>query len=253
MRQAEAMRPCVLIPHYNHAGQIGPVLQALRALELPLLIVDDGSDAAQWAALQALVADQPRCELIRQLPNRGKGAAVLHGLECAAERGYSHAVQIDADGQHRCADIPRLLEVARHQPAALVCGAPEYDASVPAVRLHGRKISRFWASVETWSRDIEDALCGFRVYPVPAIRAIAKESQLGLGMEFDTEILVRAHWAGIALVFVPTAVTYPATGLSHFRLWRDNVRISAMHTRLLFGMLRRLPLLVRRALAPRAA
>ena len=91
-------------------------------------------------------------------------------------------------------------------------------------------------------------MCGFRVYPVGAVLAALDGRRPGPGMEFDAEALVRAHWAGIPLVFVPTAVTYPEGGVSHFRMVRDNVRIAAMHTRLFFGMLLRLPaLLARRA------
>ncbi|MEQ1801099.1 MAG: glycosyltransferase family 2 protein [Gammaproteobacteria bacterium] len=234
----------MLIPHFNHARQIRPVIDALGKLGLPVIVVDDGSGAESLALLREAVAGLPWLYLHREPENRGKGAAVMCGLRIAASRGFSHAVQVDADGQHRIADIPLLLGVAREHPEALVSGFPVYDETVPGARLHGRKISLFWTRLETWSGDIKDAMCGFRVYPVVPLNALLARERPGSGMEFDAEVLVRAHWAGIPLRFTPTAVTYPADGLSHFRMVRDNVRISRMHTRLFFGMLWRIPAII---------
>ena len=225
------------------------MLAALVALDLPVIVVDDGSSRASVAALQSIVQGLPGVSLHRSPANEGKGAAVLRGLGIAREDRYTHAVQVDADGQHRIADILPMLELAREHEAALVSGLPVYDASVPGARLHGRKISVFWAQVHTWSRDIVDPMCGFRVYPVDATLELAGTRRTGRGMEFDIEIMVRAHWAGVRIIFVPTPVTYPADGVSHFRMVRDNVRISAMHTRLFFGMLWRSPALLRRLAA----
>lgn len=222
------------------------MIAALEPLGLPLIVVDDGSPPESFAQLQAGVAKLPWVDLHRHPQNLGKGAAVLTGLRVAGARGFSHAVQIDADGQHRITDIPVMLEQARADPAALVSGCPVYDKSVPASRLHGRKISLFWTRVETWSHDIEDSMCGFRIYPVARILGMVADGLPGAGMEFDAEVLVRAHWAGIRLVFIPTPVTYPPGNISHFRMFRDNVRISAMHTRLFCGMLRRVPSLLGR-------
>jgi glycosyltransferase involved in cell wall biosynthesis len=241
---SEGVRPCLLVPHYNHDAQLVPALDRLLRFGLPLIVVDDGSSASSFAALETAVRDWPSILLDRQPANRGKGSAVMRGLRLAASHGYTHALQIDADGQHRAEDIPALIAEARAHPGALVSGAPVYDATVPGARLHGRKISLFWTRLETWSRDILDPMCGFRVYPVDALVALVREREPGPGMEFDAEILVRAHWGGIPLRFVPTAVTYPPGGLSHFRMVRDNVRISVMHTRLFFGMVRRAPRLL---------
>ena len=240
------MRPCVIIPHYRHERQIGGVLSALEPLGIPTIVVDDGSPPASVEVLRALLASLPHATLSLAATNQGKGAAVLRGLAMARSLGYSHAVQVDADGQHRIGDIPAMLELARARPDALVSGLPQYDTSAPGVRLHGRKISVFWTWIHTWSRDIIDPMCGFRVYPVAATLALAEAYPPGLGMEFDIEIMVRSHWAGMPVLFVPTPVAYPPGGISHFRMFRDNVRISLMHTRLFFGMLRRSAILLRR-------
>jgi len=247
------VRPCIVVPHYDHASQILPVLDGLERLGLPVIVVDDGSPAPAFAALQAAVAGREGVTVERSVSNRGKGHAVMRGLRLADARGFTHAVQIDADAQHRPEDIPTLLAVAAREPSALVSGAPLYDATVPGARLHGRKISLFWARLETLSCEIADPMCGFRVYPLAGMLALARGREPGDGMEFDAEVLVRARWSGMPLRFVPTPVTYPPGGRSHFRMIRDNVRISLMHTRLFLGMLWRLPRLVAARLRAGAA
>jgi glycosyltransferase involved in cell wall biosynthesis len=222
------------------------VLTGLEAVALPVIVIDDGSPAACLAALEAELARCPWATLVRLPLNSGKGGAMMAGLRVARERGYTHAVQIDADGQHRVADVPAMLKIAAHDPTALVSGTPVFDATVPGSRRHGRKVSLFWSRLATLSTDIEDAMCGFRVYPLEAMARVLAAQLPGRGMEFDAEILVRAHWAGIPLRFMPTPVIYPVGGRSHFRLVRDNVRISLMHTRLILEMLPRLPRLIAR-------
>ncbi|MDU7097266.1 MAG: glycosyltransferase [Enterobacter sp.] len=176
-------RPCVLIPCYNHGAMIASVLSRLAPFGLPCLVVDDGSDAVTRRELERLAAEQPQMTLVRLAQNAGKGAAVIRGLEECARTGYTHAVQVDADGQHAIEDIPKL----------------------------------------------------------------AAREPLGKRMDFDTEVMVRLYWQGNTSVFLPTRVTYPQDGLSHFDALKDNVRISLMHTRLFFGMLPRMPgLLFRR-------
>jgi len=206
-------------------------------------VVNDGGDAADTAFLRSLQRTDSVI-LCEQFPNRGKGAAVLIGLRHAAAQGYSHCVQIDADGQHSTDDIPKLLMHAEQKPSALITGVPEYDASVPRHRLYARYITHFWVWVETLSFSIRDSMCGFRVYPLAATLALADQITLGRRMDFDTEVMVRLYWRGLEVVSVPTRVTYPRDGISNFRLWRDNRMITVMHTRLVCGMLVRLPVLL---------
>jgi hypothetical protein len=138
----------------------------------------------------------------------------------------------DADGQHAVEDVPRLLEAARADPRALVLGQPFFDDSAPNVRRRARLISRFWTDIETCGRVIEDPLCGFRVYP---IEAALRSGARGNRMDFDPEIAVRMSWLGCPVVNVRTRVRYLSAeegGVSHFRMFRDNVLISWCHTRL---------------------
>ncbi len=239
----------VVIPVYNHGATAVRMVQSVRALGLPCIVVDDGSDA-QCAALLDAVAAPPQVELVRLPVNQGKGGAVMAGLRAALRQGRTHALQIDADGQHDVRDIPLFLDLARRHPAAVICGQPVYDAQVPRSRLIARYATHVWVWINTLSLDIRDSMCGFRVYPLPAVVALIDGARLGQRMNFDPEVLVRLHWRGVAIVNQPTRVTYPQDGVSHFRLWHDNLLISWMHTRLFCGMLLRLPLLLWRKLGP---
>lgn len=241
------IKPCVVIPVYNHEAAVAGVVSQVLAQKLPCILVDDGSSPACASVLDTLAAATPdQITLIRHKLNRGKGAAVLSAVRCAAETGYSHAVQIDADGQHKVSDVPRFLELATAHPQALIVGCPEYDGSAPFVRYCARYLTHVWVSINTLSRHIKDSMCGFRVYPLPAVIELDRRCKLGARMNFDIEVLVRLYWAGVEIVNLPTAVTYPSDGLSHFRGWLDNVLISRMHATLFFGMLRRLPSLIAR-------
>lgn len=231
------MNPCLLIPCYNHAGPLAAVLARLAEFELPCLLVDDGSEPVAAAALDALAAQYPWVSLLRHSHNQGKGGAVMTGLRRAHELGFSHALQVDADGQHDLTDLPALLAEARQHPAALVSGRPLYDDSVPKGRLYGRYITHVWVWIETLSFAIKDSMCGFRVYPLASTCALLERVALGRRMDFDTEVMVRLHWAGVPMRFVPTRVIYPVDGRSHFRLFRDNLDISWMHTRLVCRLL----------------
>jgi glycosyltransferase involved in cell wall biosynthesis len=236
------MNIVVLIPVYNHERAIGAVVSQVRALGLPVLLVDDGSDATCAQVLVALAKD-PSVVLVRRDANGGKGAAVVTGLREAQRLGFSHAVQVDADGQHTVADVPRLVAESTAQPAAFVTGAPQFDASVPKGRLYGRYLTHIWVWINTLSFAVRDSMCGFRVYPIAKTLQVLG-SYWGKRMDFDPEVAVRLVWAGTPVVNVPTQVQYPSDGVSHFQVFSDNVRISLMHARLFFGMLLRLPRLL---------
>ncbi|HCM5084037.1 TPA: glycosyltransferase family 2 protein [Klebsiella aerogenes] len=245
-----AFSPCVLIPCYNHGAMMPRVLARLQPFGLPCIVVDDGSDSSTRQQLERLAAETANLTLIRLPQNAGKGAAVIRGLQAAAQSGFSHAVQVDADGQHAIEDIPQLLALAQAHPEALISGQPIYDDSIPRSRLYGRWITHVWVWIETLSLQLKDSMCGFRVYPVTPTLQLAQRVSLGQRMDFDTEVMVRLYWQGNTSYFVPTRVTYPPDGLSHFDAIKDNCRISLMHTRLFLGMLPRIPSLLFRRASP---
>jgi glycosyltransferase involved in cell wall biosynthesis len=242
-----AFKPCVVVPVYDHEGAIGETVAGLKRFGIPCYLVDDGSHAAGASQLDQIArAEQGWVTLLRHPENRGKGAAVHTGCAAAFAAGHSHAVQVDADGQHDLNDLPKLLSLAQDNPAAVVTGIPIYDDSVPKSRLYGRYLTHVWVWINTLSLEIRDSMCGFRVYPLAAAIALWNSSYIGRRMDFDTEILVKLWWRGVPLKQVPTRVTYPRDGVSHFDLFWDNVRLSGMQTRLACGMLLRFPLLLLR-------
>ena len=244
------MKLCAVIPVYNHGQTVGAVVAALRANDLPCVLVDDGSDAACAVVLAALASpESPVVELLRLAQNQGKGGAMQAGLKRAAALGYSHALQIDADLQHDISDIPTFIDAAIQHPETLICGCPRYDESVSKGRYYGRYATHIWVWINTLSLEIRDSMCGFRVYPLAPVVALLEQVQIGRRMDFDVEILVRLHWRGLRIFSLPTKVRYPADGVSHFKLVRDNVLISWMHTKLFFGMLVRAPILLARKLS----
>ena len=240
--------PCFLVPIYNHWRTIRGLVERLVVHGLPLFVVDDGSSIETQNELAALAKNFPLVRLHRLSQNGGKGAAVMHGMREALLAGFSHALQIDADGQHDTNDVPRFFALGAANPDALICGQPAYDASVPKGRLYGRYVTHFWVCVETLSLSITDSMCGFRLYPLVATCALINKVQIPTRMEFDIEVMVRLVWAGLTLKTVDTRVIYPEGGISHFDMLRDNLCISKMHTRLCFGMLLRLPMLLSRKL-----
>jgi len=245
------IRPCIVVPVYDHGAGAVALLERLAPLGLPVVLVNDGSAPDCTALLRAVAARYDGALLLEHGENRGKGSAVLTGLRAAWVRGFSHALQIDADGQHDAADAPRFLALAASHPEALIIGRPVFDRSVPRGRLLARYLTHVWVWIETLSLAIPDSMCGFRIYPLKSVIAIADRVGLGRRMDFDPEIAVRLYWEGVPVLPLATRVIYPEGGRSHFRIWQDNWLISCMHTRLFFGMLRRAPrLLLRRGVSP---
>ena len=238
--------PCILIPIYNNKDTIRDVLNSLEYLKLRCLIVDDGSDEPTRQVLRRIDEEMPWVSVIQRPSNGGKGAAMHTGFHTAAEHEYTHAVQIDADGQHNASDVPKFLEQARGAPDALILGKPVFDDNAPAARRYGRLVTTFWVYIETWSADIKDALCGYRCYPLGPVLQLYRETKIGAGMVFDTEIAVRLFWNDVRMINVETKVDYTKGGISHFKYLEDNLRISRLHTELFFGMLLRIPGLVSR-------
>lgn len=243
MPEQALFKPCAVIPVYNHEHALPVVVEQLRLAHLPVILVDDGSSAS-CAAVIDHQASLSGVSCVRLAENQGKGGAVMTGLRYALEQGFSHAIQIDADGQHDLAPLEDFLEAARLAPEQMICGYPQYDESVPRGRLYGRYLTHVWVWINTLSLSIRDSMCGFRVYPLPATVALINSEKLGRRMDFDIEILVRLYWREQPMQWFPVAVHYPLDGVSHFQAWQDNLRISGMHTRLFFGMLRRLPKLL---------
>jgi len=212
----------------------------------------DGSTDGSTKRLQAMAAQDAGLRVIVLPHNQGKGAAILHGLEQAAAAGFSHVLTMDSDGQHPPDRIPAFMVESSRQPTAMILGVPVFDASAPGLRVKGRRISNWWANLETLWAGIGDSLFGFRVYPVEALRQVMHQQSWMRHFDFDPEAVVRLVWRGVRPVNLPAPVCYynaAEGGVSHFHYVRDNLLLTWMHTRLFFGFVLRLPvLLYRRAL-----
>lgn len=237
-------KPCVIIPVYNHHQHIHAVIDGLGQ-DLPGLIIDDGSSSPCREILQDIARNRPWIERIRLERNQGKGIAVTTGLRYAHQQGFSHALQIDADGQHDINDLPRFLARARSHPQAVIAGVRRYD-EMPPKRRYGRMITDLWVWINTLSPAIKDSMCGYRLYPLAETMALLSGTEVGRRMDFDTDILVRLCWRGVAIEQLETRIHYHHDSISHFDLLKDNLRISRMHARLFLGMLVRLPTLMAR-------
>ncbi len=246
------MKLCLVVPHYDHLTQFSRLLPSLQDTGLPIVIVDDASPAAVVAELERLLEDSgSEFTLVRHEENQGKGGAVTTGLASAFEAGYTHALQIDADGQHDVAYFDDLRSLSEAHPDAIICGEPVFDETISKLRYYGRYLTHALVWLETLSTEIRDAMCGFRVYPTASVVALIRKKAPGPRMAFDPELLVRASWAGIPVLYTPVKVRYPEGGASHFHYLRDNAIISWMHTRLIVGMLLRLPMLLWRRVESR--
>jgi polyprenyl-phospho-N-acetylgalactosaminyl synthase len=229
-------RFCGLVPTFDNPRTVRSVVERLRAHVADIVVVDDGSGTAGEAACAELARDG--LAVVHRVPrNRGKGAALKAGFALAQQRGFTHALQVDADGQHDLAQAPAFLQAATATPEALVLAYPVYDHTAPAVRLALRKLTRFWVDVEVGRKGlIRDALIGFRVYPLASTLRVGAR---GNRMEYEVEIAVRMARAGVPILNLPVGVRYLARdegGVSHFRPFADNLRLSWMHARICTAM-----------------
>lgn len=240
------MQYCFVIPNYNHTEHLATQIATLAKHGLAIIMVNDGSDLQVKSDLEALTAQEPLLTLLHHKTNQGKGGAVQTGLTYALAEGFDYAIQVDADGQHCLDDIPALIALSQQFPHSVISGKPVYDDSIPKLRYLARYITHFWVIIETLSTSLKDTMCGFRVYPLKPSVALLDNVAIGKRMDFDIEILVRLYWQGTNTQFIETNVIYPQNGVSHFKAFEDNARISWMHTKLCFGMLRRLPILIAR-------
>ena len=223
-----------LVPFYNHPQNIKALIAALKTYELPVVVVDDGSDEAS----KQILAELERTEgilLLTRAQNGGKGIAMKDGFKFALECGFSHVLQIDADFQHDAALIGEFLRESEAHPQSIVCANPIYGDDAPKSRVYGRKITNFWVAINTLSLGIKDAMCGFRVYPLEQLKKAAAKSKTNR-MEFDIEILVNAARQGVDMRWIDTYVRYEKGGVSHFKMVRDNALISLMHAKCFFSL-----------------
>lgn len=248
------MKACVLIPSYNSGPLLRQTLTGVLAVWDDVFVVIDGSTDGSDENLEDLAnGSDARLRVHRMPVNRGKGSAVLEGITLAAEEGFTHALAMDADGQHPSDYIARFMETSKKYPEAMILGEPIFEDSAPALRVQGRKISNGWANLETCWWGIHDSLFGMRLYPIAPLKKVFSETWFARRFDFDPEVAVRLCWKGVPVANIPTPVKYLTAsegGISQFRYLRDNALLTFMHFRLLIGFLLRLPVLLLRKKNP---
>ena len=241
----------VLIPSYNPGERVYETVQAARRSWNPVWVVVDASTDGTAEGLRKRARADPGLKVIVLPRNGGKGAAVLHGIELAREAGFTHVLTMDSDGQHPAEMIGEFMAASAAEPSCMVLGVPVFDSSAPNLRVRGRRVSNWWANLETLWMGIGDSLFGFRVYPIAPLRKVMRTQLWMRRFDFDPEAVVRMCWLGVRPLNRPAPVRYfhpEEGGVSHFNYLRDNVLLTSMHLRLFTAFIIRLPfLMVRRA------
>jgi len=238
----------VLIPSYNTGPLLAKTVREVLQHWQPVWVVIDGSKDHSDSLLTPLQADYPDgLRVIRLEQNVGKGAAILEGIKCAQQEGYTHVLTMDADYQHPAESIESFMKSSNQRPEAMIFGEPLFDATAPAIRVQGRRISNGFANLETLGWGIQDSLFGMRVYPIRLLRQVMESTRWARRFDFEPEVAVRLAWLGVPVINLATPVRYLSKqegGVSQFSYLRDNTLLTWMHMRLLLGFLLRLPLLL---------
>ena len=237
-----SFRPVVIAPSYNNARTLADVLTRIAALDLPIILVNDGCTDATNHVFAAWERQNPMVDarMIRHRHNRGKAAALRTGFAAAMDEGYSHAITIDTDGQHDPERIADLLEVSREEPLAYVLGVRDVrHADYPARSRLGRRLSNLLIRIESGLK-VSDSQCGLRIYPLDLIRTVhCRAGRFG----YESEMITRAAWAGCPIREVPVNTRYlpPGQRVSHFNPWLDTSLGIVMHLRLVLREMSPLP------------
>lgn len=239
----------VILPAYNTGPRLRDVVTEVLRHWQPVLVVVDGSTDGSELPVVEMAKDEPGLTVLRMPRNCGKGAAVLAGAREAQARGFTHALVMDADGQHPAGSIAAFMAASIGRPDALVLGRPIFPPNIPAERLHGRKLSVGLVRFELMGPAVDDPLFGFRVYPLAPLLEVLGPRRGGRRYDFDTEAAVRLVWSGVPPLNLAAPVKYFSRaegGVSHFHYLRDNATFVWMHTRLITELLlRRWPALRR--------
>jgi glycosyltransferase involved in cell wall biosynthesis len=225
----ERLKVCIVVPTYNNAKTLAPLLENLQKLNTYVIVVNDGSTDET----QNIIDQFKGIHSISYSRNEGKGIALRRGFRAAVSQGYQYAISIDSDGQHFARDIPAFLDSLEKNPGALIIGARNMDqSSVPGKSSFGHRFSNFWFKVETGIK-LPDTQSGFRLYPVQRLQSMTFITRR---FEFEIEVIVRSAWNGIPVTSVPVSVYYapPGERVSHFRPFADFTRISILNTFLVF-------------------
>ncbi|WP_445255609.1 polyprenol monophosphomannose synthase [Nocardioides aurantiacus] len=203
---AAPVRVVMVVPTYDEADNIVPLLERLRAAQpdVDVLVVDDGSPDGTGRLADAFAARDAGVSVLHRTEKQGLGAAYLHGFRVALERGYDVVGEMDADGSHQPEQLGRLLEAL-----------PGADLVIGSRWVRGGSIVNWPRRRELLSRggnlytrtllgiDVRDATAGFRLFRRATLEQVRLEDIASLGYVFQTDLAVRTLRAGLRVREVP--------------------------------------------------
>lgn len=195
---ADTPKILALIPAYNEGHRVAEVIKLTKKY-LPVLVINDGStdDTPRYA-------EEAGAEVVHQIPNKGKGAALLLGFREAIQRGYDAVIMLDADMQHDPNEIPTFLECYKREQPDLIIGARDFKL-MPQPR---RSTNTFGTWVFSWAmgRHIPDNQSGYRLLSKRMMEATLESRETSF--EFEVEMIVICEVRGYKLAHVPIRTIY---------------------------------------------
>lgn len=219
---------CVLIPCLNEAKAIRGVIESVLALDLPVIVIDDGSDDGTVDIVSALPVN-----LIRHTRRMGKGEALRSGFRAALAAGYDGALSMDGDGQHVAEDIPRILTAAALYPNHIITGARLINRERQPIYRRLANDFADWGISWACGQRLIDTQSGQRYYPREVLELADIPAE---GFVFESDILIEAAWQKqVRVASVPIESRYEHTHhrgprqfrMSHFRPLRDFTKITS--------------------------
>jgi dolichol-phosphate mannosyltransferase len=215
---SETSPAIVAIPTYNERDNIETTVEAALTgcPHIDVLVVDDSSPDGTGELADALAAAHDRVHVLHRAEKQGLGAAYLAAFAWAADRGYRTVVEMDADGSHDPADLPRLL-AALDEGAEVALGSRYIPGgSVRNWALHRLALSRC-AGIYTRAMlglHVQDVTAGYRAYRIDALQKLQLDTVNSVGYCFQIDLTWRAVKAGFTIREVPIVFTERRAGAS---------------------------------------
>jgi len=218
------MGVAVVIPAFNEAATVAEIAERTLRYTQTVIVVDDGSEDGTAEQLRGLPVT-----LIRNGANLGKAASMARGFAAALEQSMDAVITLDADGQHRPEDIPRLIAAAAVYPGDIIIAARLRGRErMPRSRRFGNWQADFWIA---WAAGypIRDTQCGYRLYPAALLRRLAVRDGRRDSFVFESEVLIEAARMGCYARGISIDTIYGSSPrLSHYRAASDTMRIIRM-------------------------
>ncbi|HNX81260.1 MAG TPA: glycosyltransferase family 2 protein [Candidatus Omnitrophota bacterium] len=194
------MNTCVVIPVYNESKKIADITKKLRALGLPVVVVDDGSRDDS-----ALLSEQQGAIVLKNARNLGKGASLCRGFEYAVQNGFDAVITMDGDGQHDVAEVPVFIQAAENSQSGLYIGdrMTKSKGMPPERYMTNRLMSALISMVA--GQKINDSQCGFRLLKKELLKKLSLQTK---NFEIESEMIIQTCRLGFTCESIPIRTLY---------------------------------------------